>query len=228
MQTRAFFFVEWASVMIGAQVLGAQATDATAAIRLAAVQIAVERSTAGLPVPQPLESQQFSVETLHYPFRLKIQRLTPWVLPHWHPYTVAIGPHGVHPLGGFSGPDLLALAAEAELTAGSDAEAKQVAKLLAALADPNGSGEILFHQDSLSDSATRLLWSRAARIGFPPDTIEHVQGGGIRVRLTVLSALPRQFPAAKQIVTLAFEFSASGRLTGWSARSGEHLYIPGG
>jgi hypothetical protein len=195
--------------------------DSAAIVELTMRQLALDRAALGLPLPSGLGGDQLLIERLDSVGRVQIYRVTPWVLQHWHPYLVAACATGVHPLGGFPAPAPLSVASQAGVLAKSDPEVVRLARTFAKLLDPNGSGDIAFVQDSLSSDELRMAWSRAARRGFPDDTIVRTLTGGAQVRLTVLSHLARQYPPAWQPVTFVFEFGASGELEAWAMRTAE-------
>jgi hypothetical protein len=198
--------------------------DSATIVRLTVAQVTNDRLAVGLPVPTSLGPQHLSIECIDSVGAVRIYRVTPWILEHWHPYLVATSAIGVHPLGGFPAPDPRSVVAQASLAARSKLDAERIARVLARLLDPNGSGDVAFARDSLASNELRVAWRRAARRGFPPDTTVSTITGGTQVRMTVLSHLSRQYPAAWQVVTFVFEFAPSGQLVGWAIRAGESSF----
>jgi len=193
-------------------------------VELTMAQVTNDRMAAGLPVPASVEPEMFAIECVDSVGAVRIYRVTPWFFEHWHPYLVAVSAVGVHALGGFPAPDLYPVARGASLVATSRLDAAKTARVLARLLDPNGGGDIEFTEDSLASYELRVAWRRAARSGFPHDTLVQTARGGIQVRVTGLSHLAWQFPAGWQVVTFSFEFAPSGRLIAWAVRVGEFSY----
>lgn len=199
-------------------------SDSTAVLELVTSQLIVDRLAVGLPVPERLGPEQFSLEPFDSVGPIRVYRVTARVLEHWHPYLVAVSAGAVHPLGGFPAPEVLSTASLVDLSPRSLPEASRMAGTWATLLDPYGSGDVAFARDSLASNELKVAWRRAARSGLPRDTTIQTPSGGRQVRITVLSHRSRQYPAAWQPVSFVFEFDSYGRVVVWTMRLGESSY----
>src|SRR5689334_1238739 len=190
---------------VGCSQVSGQGLDSMATKDLVARQIAIDRSVAGLPVGAGFGSDKISLEQIDSASGARVFRASSWALPHWHPYIVATGPSGVRRLGGFTAPEILHAAKELAVRATSERGATQSARTLAKFLDPNGATGLAFPSDSQDTNLLRA-WRKALPDPWPRDSVARVDGGAIRVRVTVLSRATRQFPEAWQPLVYSFEF----------------------
>ncbi len=198
------------------------AFDSSAIARFVLAQVRIDRLGAGLPTP-PLGPEGVSIDVIDSSGAVRVYRVTPWILEHWHPYLVAVSDVGMHGLGGFPAPEPCRVFVGGNDQVQNTSQARQIASKLAQLLDPYGGGEISFPADSMKNDELRLAWRRAAREGFLADTV--IRGASSHVvRITVLSHLSRQYPMAWQRVTFVFELGHNAELSGWSMRTGRPVY----
>lgn len=198
------------------------ALDSRAIARFALAQVRIDRLAAGLPTPA-LGPEGVSIDVIDSSGTVRIYRVTPWILEHWHPYLVAVSDVGIYGLGGFPAPEPSRVFVGGIGQAQDTSQAKQFARKLAQMLDPYGSGDVSFPGDSMKSDELRLAWRRAAREGFLADTVIRGASGHV-VRMTVLSHLSRQYPMAWQAVTFVFELGHNAELSGWSMRTGKPVY----
>jgi hypothetical protein len=197
--------------------------DSAAIAHFVLSQVRVDRIVAGLPTPT-FGVEAISIEPFDSLGSLRIYRVTPWILEHWHPYLVGVSSSGLHGLGGFPCPDFARAISASGTGWYTQLDVPSIARRLSRLLDPNGSGDIAFIGDSTKTEELRLAWRRAIREGFPKDSTGTNDSVQRFVRINILSHRTKQYPPAWQRVTFAFEFGPNKELLSWTTVVGPASY----
>lgn len=208
---------------------GAQVPDTSAIAGLIAAQVRSEHALFSLPNRDDFDAHQVAVTnvSLGTPAGVVVYRGVAWTLEHWHPYLVALVDGHMLPLGGFPGPELTQAASSLNGVALNKLAVRGLARVLAALADPNGARNLVFAGDpdtSASGRAAMRRWSSATPKSWPADTmIVERAGQETVVQLTVLSEAYHILGRPWQPIAYSFAFDTSGRLVAWAKREGEFI-----
>lgn len=138
-------------------------------------------------------------------------------LDHWHRYVVAHRNGKVWRLGGFAQPELQPFSLEAGLGTGEGA--REIAKRLIVLADPNGSS-LVFVSDLNVGDPLHQAWMTAREAAWPVDTIATLNGTVSLIRLSILSNEEHSYARAWTPFLYTFVFDANARLLAWTRREG--------
>jgi hypothetical protein len=170
---------------------------------------------------------QWSVELDSLPlgwpgFRFFRARL--WSSSHRHPYLLVYDGSRIYRLGGFTGPEVIALTQRSPVTTATNAAALSRAKDIARLLDQNGAVDIVFPWDSQQSSDANSLaarWRHAIPETWPRDTVVQAEGGRTRViALTVLSKVTWGMADAWLPVAYSVVLDEQGLLKAWARREG--------
>ena len=150
------------------------------------------------------------------------------VLPHYHfhPFTVLEKDGELIELGGFGGVEMERAAELLRLRPAGDDAAREAARTLALLADPNGAERyVIIGAPATRDTLVLRSWRKNAVEAFRPDTVLRLQSGDWMTRVTVLSQQTRSYGQAWQPYTYSFIFSPDHGLKSWFVRSGRPFQL---
>lgn len=201
-----------------------------AVLQIIATQVDMEHNLWSLPLDTSNLGRQISVERVHLSegldFTLWRGRL--WTSTHWRPYLVATDNTHTWRLGGFPGPELADLARNRRLMATTPDSAVELARILAALLDPNGAARLIYlgHANSTPGEAPIVeAWRRKAPKGWPVSATTRFGNGSLRVQMSVLSLVEHDQGTPWQGIAYSFDFLPSGYFGGWAVRQSEH-FVP--
>lgn len=148
---------------------------------------------------------------------------------HSHPYLLATLNGAVVRLGGFTAPELRAVASRFASGGLDTQRVRARSEQLALLADPNGAVQWVYvtKADQPGYGSTVVsAWRKRAPKDWPRDTVLATQAGWF-AQLTLLSRDTRSFTLHWVPLALSFEFDRDGQLLAWAQRRGEVFRVAG-